>query len=127
MRAFPVLATMIVALGLAAPASAGESGVTVGDNFFKETTVRIQPGDSVTWSWTGSDTHTVTANPDQTEKFASKQQSSGSFSHTFAKAGKFGYHCELHPTEMRAVVEVGSAPFPDTSLPRVSRAIGKPG
>lgn len=127
MRFAPLLATSIAALALAAPASAGEAGVTIGDDFFKETTVRIQPGDSVKWTRTGSDTHTVTANPGQTEKFGSKEQSSGTFSRTFAKPGRFGYHCEIHPTEMRAVVEVGSAPFPDTSLPRVAGAIGKPG
>lgn len=127
MRFAPPLATSIVVLALAAPASAGETGVTIGDDFFKETTVAIQPGDSVKWNWTGSDTHTVTANPDQTEKFGSKEQSSGSFSRTFAKPGRFSYHCEIHPTEMRGVVEVGSAPFPDTSLPRVAGAIGKPG
>ena len=127
MRFVPVVAVSVIALALAAHASAGESGVTIGDDFFKETTVKIQPGDSVKWTWTGSDTHTVTANPDQTEKFGSKEQSSGTFSRTFAKAGRFGYHCEIHPTEMRAVVEVGSAPFPDTSLPRVAGAIGKPG
>jgi plastocyanin len=126
-RFAPPIAASIAVLALAAPASAGESGVTVGDDFFKETTVRIQPGDSVKWTWTGSDTHTVTANPGQTERFGSKEQGSGTFSHTFAKRGRFGYHCEIHPTEMRAVVEVGSAPFPDTTLPRVSGAIGKPG
>jgi plastocyanin len=126
-RFAPLVAVSALALALAAPASAGESGVTIGDDFFKETTVQIQPGDSVKWSWTGSDTHTVTANAGQTEKFASKEQSSGSFSHTFAKAGRFSYHCEIHPTQMRAVVEVGSAPFPDTTLPKVSRAVGKPG
>jgi plastocyanin len=125
LRSLPFALLAVVAL--AAPASAADSTVTVDDDFFKETTVRIQPGDSVSWSWVGSDSHTVTANPGQTEKFASKEQSSGSFSHTFAKAGRFSYHCEIHPTEMRAVVEVGSAPFPDTSLPRVAGAIGKPG
>jgi plastocyanin len=125
MRLVTIPLTCVAALGLAAPASAAQSAVTVGDNFFKETTVRIQPGDSVRWSWTGSDTHTVTANADQTLKFGSREQTRGSFSQTFAKRGKFLYHCEIHPDEMRGTVEVGAAPFPDTSLPRVARASAK--
>jgi plastocyanin len=127
MRLRPLPLALLAALASAAPASAAESTVTVGDDFFKEPTVSIQPGDTVNWAWSGSNPHTVTANPNQTEKFASKSQSSGTFSHTFAKAGRFTYFCEVHPVNMRGVVEVGSAPFPDTSLPRLAGATGKPG
>ena len=122
-----LLLASVLALALAAPASAAETAVSVGNNFFKEPTVRVQPGDSVRWSWAVSDPHTVTANADQTIKFDSGEKSSGSFSQAFAKAGRFKYFCEIHPTEMRGTVEVGTAPFPDTGLPRVASPKAKAG
>jgi plastocyanin len=122
MRLLTIPLAFAATLALAAPASAADGAVTIGDEFFKEKTVQIQPGDSVKWTWTGEETHTVTANPNQTLKFGSREQSSGSFSQTFAKPGRFLYHCEIHPDVMKGVVEVGAAPFPDTSLPRVTKA-----
>ena len=47
--------------------------------------------------------------PGPTESFDSGILSSGSFSHTFANAGDFGYHCVLHGTAttgMRGSVHV---------------------
>lgn len=95
--------------------------VSIGDDFFDPATVRIQPGETVTWRWAGSSKHSVVANANQTERFRSPLQSSGSFPHTFAKPGRFTYHCEIH-SNMRGAVEVGSAPFPDTGLPRLAGA-----
>ena len=127
MRHTPLPIALFAALALAAPASAAEAPVSVGNNFFQEATVRIQPGDSVKWSWAVPDAHMVTASADQTIKFDSGEKSSGSFSQTFTEPGRFRYFCELHPTEMRGTVEVGSAPFPDTSLPRVASAKARAG
>ena len=111
----------LAALALAAPASAAEFAVSAEDNVFRPATVRIQPGDSVKWTWAGAVEHTVTANANQTERFASPTQTTGTFSHTFADRGRFTYFCDIHPVEMRGVVEVGAAPFPDTLLPRVTK------
>jgi plastocyanin len=108
---------------------AASSSVTVGDNFFQPATVRIAAGDQVNWTWQGTDQHNVVTTSGQTERFRSRLQSSGSFSHTFANRGRFTYLCEVHPSEMRGAVEVGPPPFPDTILPRLRglRAAPSPG
>src|SRR5215211_8570227 len=118
----------LLALALPAPALAANTDVTVGDDFFDATTVQIQPGDSVTWRWNGSDQHNVKAFPDQTESFASPFMSGSgrTFSHTFPNRGRFTYFCEVHPETMRAAVEVGPPPFPDTSLPRITAVKPRP-
>ena len=96
--------------------------VTVGDDFFAASTVQVQPGDTVTWRWDGSSEHNVRAFPHQTESFRSAFMSGTgkTFARAFAKPGRFTYFCEIHPSTMRGAVEVGPAPFPDTSLPRVT-------
>ena len=108
---------------------AASTAVSVGDNFFSPSTARINPGDSVNWSWQGGDTHNVVTTSGQTERFRSPLMQSGSFSHTFPNRGRFTYFCEVHPSEMRGVVEVGPPPFPDTTLPRLRglRASPSPG
>jgi plastocyanin len=118
------LAGLLIVLALALPASAlaANADVNVGDNFFDPTPARIQPGDSVTWRWSGFVQHNVRADANQTESFRSAIVSGAgrTFAHTFAKPGRFAYFCEVHPTTMRGAVEVGPAPFPDTLLPRVT-------
>ena len=116
---------LLLVLGclLAAPAAASAADVSVGDNFFGPKTVQIQPGDTVNWTWTGFAAHNVRADPGQTERFKSDVMSGSgkTYQHTFAKAGRFTYFCEIHGPAMSGVVEVGSAPFPDTLLPRLTR------
>jgi plastocyanin len=118
------LTLTLLALAAPAPALAANADVTVGDDFFDAPTVQIQPGESVTWHWTGATEHTVTTSPNQTESFSSKLMSSGTLTRTFAKPGRFTYFCQVH-SSMRGAVEVGPAPFPDTTLPLVSGAKAK--
>src|SRR2546423_8856576 len=66
--------------------------VQVGDDFFSPTKVTIHRKDKVTWTW-GDGTenlHTVTEVHD---KFTSKKKTSGTYSHTFKKVGKFKILC----------------------------------
>jgi plastocyanin len=123
MRLAPLSLLLLLALPASASAAAN-TDVTIGDDFFQAPTVQIQPGDSVTWHWTGVDEHTVTARPNQTQRFRSSLMSKGTFSHTFPKPGRFTYFCEVH-SDMKGVVEVGPPPFPDTLLPRVSSVKAK--
>jgi plastocyanin len=111
-------------LALPAPALAANADVNVADDEFQAPTVQINPGETVTWHWTGVDQHTVTSHAFQTEKFGSKFMTSGTFQHTFAKPGRFTYYCQVH-TFMRGAVEVGPAPFPDTTLPRATSVKAK--
>jgi len=112
---------ILLALALPAPALAANADVNVGDGFYDAPTAQIQPGESVTWHWTGSDQHTVTASANQTMSFRSPLMGSGTFTRSFPKPGRFTYFCEVH-SDMKGAVEVGPAPFPDTLLPRVSGA-----
>jgi plastocyanin len=127
----PRLTLLMASIVLAAPAAAraADAEVSVGDDFFDPATVRIEPGDRVTWRWNGSATHNVRAFGGQTETFGSDFMSGTgkTFSHAFARAGRFTYFCEVHPDNMRGVVEVGSPPFPDTSVPRLTRLKASPG
>ena len=114
---------------LAAPASASAANadVVVMDDFFQPGTVQIQPGESVTWHWGTGTTHTATAFPNQTIKFNSGAKSSGSFTRTFSRPGRFTYFCQIHGPFMRGTVEVGPPPFPDTLLPRLASMKAKTG
>jgi plastocyanin len=121
MRRLLGIAALVAALALPTQALAADGTVFVGDNLYQPRTVRIQPGEKVTWSWQGADIHTVTADPFQTESFDSGEKTTGgSFSHTFATPGKFTYFCQVH-AEMHGVVEVGPPPFPDTTFPGILR------
>jgi plastocyanin len=126
-----ILISALLVLPLAAPAgtSAATATVRVGDDFFNPEVVRVAPGDSVDWVWEGANQHTVTTYKDQTENFDSGIRTSGTYSRTFSRRGRFRYFCEIHPVTMRGAVEVGSPPFPDTSLPTLGRArvVGSPG
>jgi plastocyanin len=125
----PLLLAAAALAAVPATASAANAEVSVGDNFFNPKTVQIQPGDSVTWRWTGSAPHNVKADSGQTESFGSKvlTGTGNTFEHTFADPGRFTYFCEIHGPVMSGAVEVGPPPFPDTLLPRLTRLKASPG
>ena len=110
-------------------ASAAETQVTVGDDFFDPATARIQPGDTVNWRWVGSAQHNVRSFEGQTDTFRSGFLSGTgkTFSRTFHEFGRFTYYCEVHPDNMRGVVEVGTPPFPDTRVPSLTRVTSSTG
>ena len=66
------------------------------DNFtFKNPTVTVTAGTTVTWTNGDDIPHTVVS---KTGAFKSKVLDTGDrFSFTFAKPGQFGYYCSLHP------------------------------
>jgi plastocyanin len=121
----PTVASLLVAaallVGVAVPASAAPATVQVGDNFFQPAEVRVEPGDVVTWDWTGTESHNVLSRAGQTERFRSRIQSGADklFRRTFENPGRFRYLCEVHPIEMRAVVQVGEAETEDPTLRRI--------
>jgi plastocyanin len=125
MRSF--LVTAAILLVAPASASAANADVSVMDDFFQAGTVQIQPGESVTWHWGTGTAHTATAFPNQTIKFNSGEMSSGTFTKTFPKPGRFTYYCRIHGPSMRGAVEVGPRPFPDTLLPRLASVKAKTG
>jgi plastocyanin len=80
--------------------------VTIQNFAFSPQTITVAPGTTVIWTNKDNVDHTVTSDtgawPDS-GSLATNQ----TFSHTFAKAGTFAYHCSIHPS-MTARVNVGS-------------------
>lgn len=82
--------------------SASGSSVKVIDFGFDPASITVKAGTSVTWTNTGSATHTVTADD---ASFDSGSLASGAtFSQTFAKAGTYAYHCKIHASMKGTVV-----------------------
>jgi plastocyanin len=76
--------------------------VVVDDNRFRPATVQVAEGMTVTWSFQGSAAHDVSG-----EGWGSGEpQTRGTFTHTFRRAGTYGYRCSLH-LGMKGRVVVG--------------------
>lgn len=106
-RAVYVLA--VAALALLGAGCGGGNGsssdlqpghVDVKDNYFDPKSVAISVGDTVTWTFRGKVTHNVSG-----PGFTSETVKTGTFEHTFEKAGSFNYVCTIH-TGMTGTVEV---------------------
>ncbi len=83
--------------------SAGGSAVSIAGFSFKPATITVAVGATVTWTNQDSAGHTVTADD---SSFTSERLATGAtFSHTFATAGTFTYHCAIH-SSMKATVTV---------------------
>ncbi|HEX7099128.1 MAG TPA: plastocyanin/azurin family copper-binding protein [Acidimicrobiia bacterium] len=81
--------------------------ITIEDMEFKNGTVTIEEGTTVTWVWNDAPMeHNVVF-----DDFESPLQAEGTFTHTFEEAGVYDYHCAPHPfmTGTITVVEAGSA------------------
>ena len=119
------VALMLVASAVvAAPAHAASQNASIGDFFYRADRVRIEPGDSVTWTNRGQVLHTVTTSRGAPQRFDSGFVDSGqTFTRVFAMAGTYDYVCTLHPGQMAGVVQVG----PDRVRPVVSRLSARAG
>lgn len=119
-----VALTLLVAAVTAAPAEAASQNVGMGEFFYRADRVRIDPGDSVTWTNRGEVLHTVTSRRGAPQRFNSGEVDSGqTFTRAFTKAGTYDYLCTLHSTQMSGVVQVG----PDRVKPAVSRLSARVG
>ena len=118
-----VMVACAVVLGAGA-AGAQDAGVDVQDNSFAPDTVTVTPGDTVTWTQSGSNPHSVTADDgsfDSSENCPPVCMRNGdSFEHTFDEAGEFGYHCKIHGSPgqgMSGTVVVEAAGEPGDDQP----------
>ena len=73
------------------------TNVTIDEtNGFAPNTLTIRAGQTVTWTNTGNNVHTVTSNSGYTPAFDSGGMNKGQkFSQQFATAGTFGYHSQI--------------------------------
>jgi plastocyanin len=74
------------------------------DNYFKPEPLEVSPGTTVRWKNLGDHRHTVTS--DNGLFKSAPLEHEGEFSFTFDKPGKYSYHCDVHPKEMRGTVVV---------------------
>lgn len=107
MRKLIVLAvSLAVAAALAVPAVGSApkpKNVKVGDNFFKPKKLKVKKGTKVVWTWTGTLVHNVTV-VSGPSKFHSKDQTSGSYNHTFKGKGTWHLICTIHGFTMTVTV-----------------------
>jgi plastocyanin len=108
-----VLVVLLLVLSFAAcgggdddSAAGSPDAVTVKDNLFSPKSSAVKVGDTVTWTFKGQSAHNVTF-----DDFNSKLMKSGTFTHTFDKAGSFEYHCTIH-TGMTGKVVVSDSAAP---------------
>lgn len=102
-----LLAPTVLVLALVGPVAAADQTVTIESLQFQPSTVTVQVGETVTWSNQDGVPHTATADGDS---FDTGNISGGSSaSQTFATAGSFPYHCEVHPNMTGTVVVQAAA------------------
>jgi len=112
-------------------AHAATTHVNIIDFGFSPPSVSISVGDTVTWTNTGSFTHTTTSgtttggSPHPDGKWDSGALLPGhTFSHVFTSAGSFPYYCTPHYTMMVGTVTVKAAPNVPPSVSITSPASG---
>ena len=90
--------------------------ITTPNNSFSPGTVTIQPGQTVTWQFSGT-VHNVTfAGPAPTGGNIPDQQPGNAVSRTFATAGTYGFDCTRHSGMTGQVVVQGTQPAAFTSV-----------
>jgi plastocyanin len=88
-------ALMMLTVSEMSRAAPPAAAVEIGNFTFKAPTLTVKPGTTVTWTNGDDIPHTVVS---KTGVFRSKVLDTGDrFSFTFAKPGRFGYFCSLHP------------------------------
>lgn len=102
-----LLTLALSGIAIAADHTVNQVGIT-----FDPATLTIEPGDTVTWVWSGG-SHTVTngtdlGDPDLGTLFDAPLNSSNtSYTHSFMDAGEFPYLCRPHASlQMTGVIIV---------------------
>ena len=88
--------------------SGGPATVEIIDNAFSPGTVRVKAGTTVSWTWTGQNTHSVVG-PFDGQDFNSGDHTRAdgiTASHRFTTAGAYEYVCGFHGGSMKGVVIV---------------------
>ncbi len=88
--------------------------VTVVDNNFNPSQNQIDPGQTVTWTWNGTNAHNVTF--DDMALTNSATQTAGTFTQTFDVDGEYTYYCTVHGRAVMSGRVVVEQPF-TTSRP----------
>jgi plastocyanin len=86
----------------------GGGEVTIADNSFTPASLTISVGDTVTWTWTGSNPHSVVGTSDNAVDLIDSEQQTGSGTYevTFDEAGEYEYQCGVHGSSMSGTIIV---------------------
>jgi len=91
------------------PAPAGSTTVniaggasTLTTTAFGQNPLTIAAGTTI--SWLNDDSITHTSNADANQWFSGSIPPGGRFNFTFASAGRFTYHCQIHPNMVGTIV-----------------------
>ncbi len=81
-----------------------------GHYLFQPSSITITAGSIVVWIDNSDAPHTVTSDPGAPSAFNTTQNvtEGKTFALQFNQAGTYHYHCNIHPTTMKAVVNVTS-------------------
>jgi len=102
--------------------------VNIGDNFFAPPNAAVEPGSTITWTNSGREPHTVTADDGS---FDSGVLNPGdSYTVAFDGQGTVTYHCAIHPNMVGSVSvggEAGAVPTEPQVVPATPEYSGSPG
>ena len=113
------------------PEAAATSTVSIVDFGFTPASLTVAAGTTVTWTNTGAVIHSVTSD---TGAFDSSPSCPGgacinpgaSYSHRFAQAGTFAYHCRVHSNMTGTVIVTAAAQTTTTTASTVPGGNGNP-
>jgi plastocyanin len=102
------------------PEAATTAHVAIVDFGFSPATITVAAGSTVSWTNTGQSIHSVTSDTGAFDSSPSCPTGScinpgGTYSHLFAAAGQFTYHCRVHANMTGTVVVNASAPSTTTT------------
>ena len=104
------------------PNPAATAHVSIVDFGFSPATIAVTAGTTVTWTNTGGVIHSVTSDTGAFDSSPSCPAGAcinpgSSYSHVFATAGTFAYHCRVHSNMHGTIIVKPAATTPTTTAP----------
>jgi pyruvate/2-oxoglutarate dehydrogenase complex dihydrolipoamide acyltransferase (E2) component len=109
---------------------AGDPAVSIVDFSFSPGSTTVHVGDTITWTNTGKQAHSATANDHSFDTGLLRTGQSGS--HTFTTPGTFTYYCIVHPymhgtvIVLAATTTTASTPSTTTTTPTTATTATTP-
>jgi len=83
-----------------------DANISVCDNYYSPSTATVAAGTTVTWTWMGSASHSVTFTGGPVTPAGSSIQDAGTFSIQLTTPGTYTYQCAVHGTAMQGSITV---------------------